>query len=570
MKKETLFHPIKKYWYLFAGYVVMSYLLTQVVVTGSNQIAKITDNLFAGTSIELKSVMGLFIVLTFIGTIAAFIKSYMKSTFSINVQTGIKNMLVSKLVRMQYSYFDKAGTGSIMNKLVADVSQVEVLFADVIPELTMSIITIATVGVFIFIMDYRLFFVTVICYPLLLWLANVSSKKMGQFAGNRRELYDAMENTAFDHYNGMLAGRTYNLSEVSNQRIDSVVDAILANEYIRTKIISKAQIIGNIIRWIPRVVCYLFALYEVFSGNMTVGTLLAFAILLDRIVHPFGEIPSAINSLREHWVSFVRLDEILLQPDEPSGHNEFQSTPDHPVIELEHVTFGYNDNKIFKDLSLKVEKGKNTAFVGSSGGGKSTVFRILCGFYTPDTGSYKLYGHETKDWDIKKLRNQLALVSQNVYLFPGTIAENVAYGKEGTTLIEVKEACRSANIHDFIMNLPEGYDTYVGERGAKLSGGQRQRISIARAFLKNAPILLLDEPTSAVDVETESLIKKAIERISESKTVITIAHRLSTIENADMIYVFDQGRVAEHGSHSELMEAHGVYYRLYMKEGEEA
>jgi len=204
--------------------------------------------------------------------------------------------------------------------------------------------------------------------------------------------------------------------------------------------------------------------------------------------------------------------------------------------------------------------------VGSSGGGKSTVFKIFCGFYKPQSGEYNLYGHNYDDWDCRAARKQFALVSQNVFLFPNSIAENVAYGRDDATLEDVIQACKNANIHNFIEKLPQGYDTYVGERGVKLSGGERQRISIARAFLKDAPILLLDEPTSAVDVATEELIQQALSTISADKTVITIAHRLSTIQNADNILVFSKGKIAESGTHEELMKANGVYSGLYRKE----
>ncbi|WP_309245223.1 ATP-binding cassette domain-containing protein, partial [Clostridium sp. CF012] len=188
------------------------------------------------------------------------------------------------------------------------------------------------------------------------------------------------------------------------------------------------------------------------------------------------------------------------------------------------------------------------AFVGSSGEGKSTIFKLLCGFYQKQSGNYKLYGRNFEDWNLNVARDLYSLVSQNVFLFPESIADNVAYGREGATMEEIKEACRLANIHDFIISLPQQYDTLAGERGTRLSGGERQRISIARAFLKNAPILLLDEPTSAIDVGTEDLIKEAIERISQGKTVITIAHRLSTIENADSIMVLSKGQIVESGT----------------------
>ncbi|MBQ4284297.1 MAG: ATP-binding cassette domain-containing protein, partial [Lachnospira sp.] len=196
-------------------------------------------------------------------------------------------------------------------------------------------------------------------------------------------------------------------------------------------------------------------------------------------------------------------------------------------------------------VDFVAEKGKQTALIGSSGGGKSTIFKLICGFYHINSGSYKLLGEEFSDWDIKSARKNFALVSQNVFLLPESISDNVSYGKPGATRKEIIEACKKANIHDFIMKLPQGYDTMVGERGVRLSGGERQRISIARAFLKDAPILLLDEPTSAIDVGTEKLIQEAIDRISINKTVIVIAHRLNTVAGADRIYVLENGLIRE-------------------------
>lgn len=190
----------------------------------------------------------------------------------------------------------------------------------------------------------------------------------------------------------------------------------------------------------------------------------------------------------------------------------------------------------------------------------------MCGFYRPKSGKYIIYGHDYDEWNVEALRKSIALVSQNVFLFPVTIAENVAYGRLGATMDEIVEACKNANIHDFIMQLPDGYNTLAGERGARFSGGQKQRLSIARAFLKDAPIILLDEPTSAVDVENEHIIQEAVRRISKGRTVITVAHRLSTIVNADKIYVIDDGKIAESGTHQELIALKGAYSSLYEKE----
>lgn len=231
------------------------------------------------------------------------------------------------------------------------------------------------------------------------------------------------------------------------------------------------------------------------------------------------------------------------------------------------VHFSYSaEREVLKGISFQIKKGQMVAFAGGSGEGKSTIARLLYGLYRKESGSYQLFGKDVEQWSLREWRDCFSVVSQNVFLLPQSVAENVACGKEGAAREEIEEACRAADIHDFIMSLPQGYDTQVGELGVKLSGGQRQRISIARAFLKNAPILLLDEPTSAIDTETEAEIQKAITRVARDKTVIVIAHRLSTIQNADCIYVVENGAIAESGTHRELLARNGIYAGLYGKE----
>lgn len=567
--KDPIFSCVVKKSYLFLIYIVTSFTLTQVIVIGSSKIAGAVDDLFAGNPIAPETLIPPFLILVLIGILVSYLKSFSQSMFSIAVLNDIKNVAVKKLVKLQFRYFDEKGTGSIMNKLISDVFLMEQLFSNTIPQLVVGVITIITIGIYIFSLSIKLLFVTVICYPFLLWVANVVSIKVKNLTGQRRELYDQLQETAWDTFNGMIIGRSYNLNEIMKHRIGRVIDNTLKNEYQRTKAMSTSYFLGYIIRWIPTVICYVFALHEVIQNSLSVGEMLAFAMLLDQIVRPFGDIPSYINSFREQWVSLERLSEIIKQPEEKSGTGHFVANEQVPLISFDNLQFSYdNERTIFEGLNFSIKKGEKAAFVGSSGGGKTTVFKLLCGFYSTYTGEYKLYGHDIKNWDSREARKQFALVSQNVFLFPDTIAYNVALGKDGATMEEVKQACVDANIHDFIEKLPEGYQTYVGERGVKLSGGQRQRISIARAFLNQAPILLLDEPTSAVDMETEALIQEALERISNGKTVITIAHRLSTIKNADRIFVFSNGKIAETGNHEELLLLKGVYAELYTKENQ--
>jgi ATP-binding cassette subfamily B protein len=570
LKKSVFFSGALHELHWFFLQMLMAYALTKVVVRGNELIAGAVDTLLAGEHVVFSSFALQLIVMILIGTIAAFVKSITAGIFGINVQKAFRSKVIDKLVKLEYKYFDEKGSGSIINKLISDLGEASRFFSETLPDIFSTLITIIIIAAYIAKLNFKIFLIVILCYPILIIAANSISKRLAQLAKERREKVDLMTSIASDSIQGIVVQRSYNLLSVIIKRLNKAIDDILKNEYSRVRISTASWVLQNLISWIPTIISYVFALYQVLSGAITIGDLMAFTILLNRLVHPMGELPFMLNDAREIGVSMHRLEEIMSQEDEVSGefyicNNSLSETKD--VIEFQAVDFSYNSERtIFHNLSFKVENGKTTAFVGTSGGGKSTTFKIISGFYRQQAGNYLLYGENFENWNLQKARDMMSIVSQNVFLFPDTIAENVAYGKKGATLEDVKEACKRANIHDFIENLPNGYDTLVGERGVRLSGGERQRISIARAFLKDAPILLLDEPTSSIDVKTEHLIKDAIQRISENKTVIIIAHRLSTIENADKILVFAEGGIAEEGTHKKLLEKGGVYSELYSQE----
>ncbi len=342
----------------------------------------------------------------------------------------------------------------MLNRLISDIYQIELMFAETLPEMVVGIVTVTAVGIYIGMQSASLLLVTILCYPILLWLSNKATINAGKITKVRLALYDALENTALDVLQGISVGRSYNLYELQKKRIFQVVDDILANEAIRTKISSVDIFTRYIVRWIPQLICYLFCLYEVSVGAVSIGGMLAYAMLLDRIARPMGDIPGYIFYMREYKISLERLQKVLEQEEEPSGNGDFPQTGD-TVIELEHIG------------------------------------KVLCGFYYPHTGNYRIYGHDFKEWNLNALREKIGLVSQNVFLFPVSIAENVSYGKEGAAMSEIIEACKNAGIHDFIMSLPEGYDTLVGERGAKLSGGQKQRIRERKEYHCKTPAWFL-------------------------------------------------------------------------------
>ena len=287
-----------------------------------------------------------------------------------------------------------------------------------------------------------------------------------------------------------------------------------------------------------------------------------------------SELPFKINDGRELLISIKRINEIMAAPKEHSGTycgNASDLSKTESVICFKDVSFWYNSNRekrIFDKLNIDIKKGTTTAIVGSSGVGKSTLFKIICGLEKVREGDYYLYKQNFRNWNLTAARKEIALVSQNVFLFADTIFSNITYGMDDVSIEAVIDACKAACIHDYIITLPDGYQTFIGENGVNLSGGQRQRLTIARAFLKSSSILLLDEPTSALDVKTEEAINRIIETRKNNQTVIIIAHRLSTIRNADDIIVLHKGKVAERGCHFELLGKEGLYSKLYNNERE--
>lgn len=550
-------------------FIILTYVMTKIVMISATMISNSIDDLLNMKNIDIYNLMVKILILIIISMILAFIKQICSEKYSIEIQKRCKNFIASKLQRIEYGYFDN-NSGSIITKLTSDMTVVEQLFSETIATIIQNIVTIITVCIYIFAINKKLLFGVIICYPFVLLATSIIAKRLVILAKRRRGKFDLLAETVGDCLDGIEIERSYGLLNTLEKRIDSVVDDILKNESSRNKYNSLSGTLQNLLKWLPNVICSVIALIITINGQITVGELMAFVIALNRIVTPMSELPFTINDAKESKVSLDRINEIINYPEEESG--VFSTDIEHSgenAIELKNISFSYADNKeraILNHCNITFEKGKTTAVVGTSGAGKTTLFKILCGFVIPLEGKYELYGYDFKQWNLMQARKQISFVSQNIFLFPESIAENVAYGKEDVGFEEIVRACKIANIHDFIISLPEQYNTVVGERGSKLSGGERQRLSIARAVLKNAPILLLDEPTSALDIGTEKMIQEAIDHISHNSTVIIIAHRLSTIKNADKIVVLDKGQVAESGTHESLINHNGIYAGLYKKE----
>lgn len=566
MRKNVFIKCVMKYSPLFVLEMLLSWILAKAVVEGNSLIGTAVDTLIEGKEVQYSSFLVYLLLLTAIGFVAAFGKSIVASLFSIKVQTRYKTLVAGKLYRLEYRYFDEKGSATVINKMNSDIAEADQLLSDNLPFICSGAISAATYAVYVGQTNLQLLILMLLCYPIVLWITNQVVEKLKKLKKVHRQKSDRITEIAQDCISGILVLRSFGVEKYFGAKLEQAADELVENEEKRTRTSNNALLIRRVLGWLPNIICAIYAYVLVSRGEISVGGLMTFILILGRFVDAFVGLPFDVVEAREHWVCIRRVEDILAEPDEESG-TEKRGTDEATALAFDKVSFAYTkDVPVLKNLSFQIPAGSTVAFVGDSGGGKSTVFHLLCGFYKPGSGDYRLYGRSFRDWDVAAAREQIALVSQNVFLFPDSIRANVAYANVNAGEEEIIQACKNAGIHDFIMSLPEAYDTQVGERGILLSGGERQRISIARAFLKNAPILLLDEPTSAVDVETESLIQEAMERLSAGRTCVIIAHRLSTVRHADTIFVLKDGAIAESGTHEKLIAKGGLYAAMYGKE----
>lgn len=558
---------------LLAVEAILTLAVSVILVQGNKIISGVIDEMLSGRQVLFGSFLLQFLIYTVVGTIAAFLQSAAASRYAVAVCTEYRDLVGEKLYRTEYKYFDANYSATLLNKVIGDLGEIASFLETVLPDMIASFIGIFTYAVYIGETNLGLLMVILITYPLIFWIAGKLVKRIRGLQANYRQKTDVMAQIAQDAVSGILVLRSFGIEEVFRKKMHKASVELVENEEKRTQITNTAIVVRKLIQWLPNIISAVYAVWLVSRGAVSLGGLVGFILILSKFVDAYTGLPFAMVDASTGMVSVDRVEKILSAEEEPSGEGcaDAVTRAAENVIAFDQVDFSYHENvPVLQGLTFSVKKGENVAFVGESGGGKSTIFRILCGFYEKTGGEYRIFGRPIEEWNREALREQIALVSQNVFLFPTTIAENIAYSKPGTTREQIEEACKKAQIHEFIQILPEGYETMVGERGAILSGGQKQRIAIARAILKNAPVLLLDEPTSALDVETESEIQEAIRTVMAGRTCITIAHRLSTIQNADRIYVLKQGQIAECGTHEELLATGGAYAAMYGEEADHA
>ena len=492
--------------------------------------------------------------------------SYYGHRMGVKMQADMRRDLFRHIEKLPYAYFDNMETGQLMSRMTNDLFNVSEL-AHHGPE-NLFITTFMTVSAFAYLMtiNWKLALIILASLPLMLVLTVLTRKKMRDaFALSKQKVGDINANLE-NSIAGVRVTKAYENAQYEEEKFEvSNQEFVAARNKAYQAMATFHTSMGFMTCFYNVVVLVAGTLFLLLDGeHFAYADLVAFMISINLFVAPINTLVQFVEQLEDGMTGFRRFDEVMRSPEEEDAVDavDVDIAGD---IDIEHVTFAYGETrrKVLTDVTLHIPKGKTYALVGASGGGKTTLCHLLPKFYPLKEGDIKLDGVSIKNIRNRDLRRSIGIVQQDVFLFSGTFRQNIAYGKAGCTDEEVMEAAKRAHIHDFIMSLPEGYDTQVGERGVKLSGGQKQRIAIARVFLKDPAVLVLDEATSALDNATEKLIQQSLDELMKGRTALVVAHRLSTVQNADCIVVINRGLVQEMGTHRELMEKQGVYYALH-------
>ena len=503
---------------------------------------------------------------------------YVIALFEKLALTKTRVMTFRKIVDLEISHFDQQHSGDLISRCTNDLNTLGAIYSRLIPTLLFGLV-LGLVGIIsVFVLNWQMGILALVLGLMTTWVSTALSNPLRAKSTAIQESLSKLTQQLSDILQGLPVTKMFQLEETTQQLYSAANqgNAQAALDHAGVQAIYDA--LNALISWIRTVGTLAFGLFLLGNDQVGLGAIVAAIHLQSNASFMFTNLGDFVTNIQRSLAGSARVFELLSWPTETmegkslaaGGENAPRSAA---VIEMRELSFRYSDpdrsgdqqtdRNLLDHINISIAEGQFVALVGPSGGGKSTLVKILMGLYPVSEGTLRVNGKALADYHLEELRDLMAYVPQDAYLFDGTIEENIRYGRPGATMEEVTAAARSANAHDFIREQPEGYQTLVGERGARLSGGQRQRIAIARALLKDAPLLLLDEATSALDSDSEAVVQKALETLMKGRTTIAIAHRLSTIQHADQIYVMQAGQVVEQGSHNLLLESGGVYAELY-------
>lgn len=562
-----LIRAAKKYWgYLFltllaiAG-VVGAQLYAPMVVRQLTQMATQRDERLATEALR----MGLILAAVYFGqVICTFIRSYISHYAAWHFVADMQTKVYEKLQQLSLKFYHDKQTGQLMSRVVNDTRHIELLIAHAVPDVIANVVIIIGVTVMLFAINARLAFLSLLTVPILLILSVVFAKKVLPVFRRAQEIMGEFNAHLQDNLSGMKEIQIFNQHEKETAKVSNSARAH-TNAILQALKLSAAY--GGSVQYlssIGTVIVIAYGGHMALYGHVDVADIVAFIMYLAIFYQPISALARLNEDLQTSIAGAERVFEILDEPEDVKEKTDaFVLTDVLGHIRFDNVNFHYQEGQpVLKNITVDIAPGEVVAIVGPTGVGKTTFINLLNRFYDPTTGDIFIDGHNIKDVTLKSLRDGMSNVMQDVFLFNDTLAQNIAYGRPGANATDVVEASKLARAHDFINSLEQGYETVVGERGMRLSGGQKQRVSIARAVLRNRPILILDEATAAVDVETEKQIREALDEVMENRTTVIIAHRLSTIKKANKIIVLKDGAIEDMGTHDELVARDGLYAHM--------
>ncbi|GBS37626.1 lipid A export ATP-binding/permease MsbA [Staphylococcus aureus] len=495
-----------------------------------------------------------------------FIRQYLAQWTSNKILYDIRKKLYNHLQALSARFYANNQVGQVISRVINDVEQTKDFILTGLMNIWLDCITIIIALSIMFFLDVKLTLAALFIFPFYILTVYVFFGRLRKLTRERSQALAEVQGFLHERVQGISVVKSFAIEDNEAKNFDKKNTNFLTRALKHTRWNAYSFAAINTVTDIGPIIVIGVGAYLAISGSITVGTLAAFVGYLELLFGPLRRLVASFTTLTQSFASMDRVFQLIDEDyDIKNGVGAQPIEIKQGRIDIDHVSFQYNDNEapILEDINLSIEKGETVAFVGMSGGGKSTLINLIPRFYDVTSGQILIDGHNIKDFLTGSLRNQIGLVQQDNILFSDTVKENILLGRPTATDEEVVEAAKMANAHDFIMNLPQGYDTEVGERGVKLSGGQKQRLSIARIFLNNPPILILDEATSALDLESESIIQEALDVLSKDRTTLIVAHRLSTITHADKIVVIENGHIVETGTHRELIAKQGAYEHLY-------
>ncbi|WP_367081250.1 ABC transporter ATP-binding protein [Staphylococcus capitis] len=495
-----------------------------------------------------------------------YIRQYLAQWTSNKILYDIRKQLYNHLQALSARFYANNQVGQVISRVINDVEQTKDFILTGLMNIWLDCVTIIIALSIMFFLDVKLTIAAIFIFPFYILTVYFFFGRLRQLTRVRSQTLAEVQGFLHERVQGMSVIKSFAIEDNEAQNFDHRNSHFLKRAFQHTRWNAYSFAAINTVTDLGPIIVIGVGAYLVINGAITVGTLAAFVGYLEQLFGPLRRLVSSFTTLTQSFASMDRVFQLMDEDyDIKNGIGAQPIEIKKGQIDLKNVSFKYNDNEleVLHDINLTINKGETVAFVGMSGGGKSTLISLIPRFYDVTSGEILVDGNNVKDFLTGSLRNQIGLVQQDNILFSDTVKENILLGRPDATDDEIVDAAKMANAHDFIMNLPEGYDTEVGERGVKLSGGQKQRLSIARIFLNNPPILILDEATSALDLESEAIIQEALDVLSKDRTTLIVAHRLSTITHADKIVVMENGQIVETGTHQELIRKQGAYEHLY-------